>query len=69
MKRRPLSETNPHLKSLAKRRELVARSIRTSFGVEGIKINPSSKSVKIEISRRKHKKIYERIKLSVQAKQ
>ncbi|MHB1948567.1 MAG: hypothetical protein ACYCQI_10705 [Gammaproteobacteria bacterium] len=67
MKPRPLSETNHYLKTPVKRRELVARSVKTSGGVEGIKIT-ISKAANIEIPRRKNKKIYQYLKLIVPAK-
>lgn len=68
MKPRPLSETHPYLKSPAKRQQLVARSVKTSGGVEGIKIAISSKTANIEIPRRKDKKIYQSSKLIARAK-
>jgi hypothetical protein len=58
MKIKSLVETNPYLKDLQKRKELIARSVRTSGGVEGIKVNGRSKSKDIEIPRRINKKIY-----------
>jgi hypothetical protein len=57
MKTKSLIETNPYLKDPLLRRELVARSVRTSGGVEGILLDPSN-IIEIEIPRRKDKKIY-----------
>lgn len=37
MKTKPLIETNPYLKNSVTRKKLIARSVRTSCGVEGIK--------------------------------
>lgn len=62
MKTKPLIETNPYLKDPAKREELIARSVRTSGGVEGIKVVGRSKSAHIEIPRREGKKIYNLVK-------
>lgn len=56
MKTKPLIETNPYLKNPKIRGELIARSVRTSCGVEGIKLAPK---VKFEISDRKIKRIYQ----------
>ena len=58
MKTKSLIETNPYLKDPAKRQELIDRSVRTSGGVEGIKVVGRSKSEHIEIPRREGKKIY-----------
>jgi len=57
MKPRPLSETNPYLKTPAMRQKLVSRSVKTSGGVEGIKVAKSLKAANIKIPRR-NKKIY-----------
>ncbi len=37
MKTKSPSETNPYLKNPAQRKKFIARSVRTSSGVEGIK--------------------------------
>jgi hypothetical protein len=58
MKTKSLIETNPYLKDPAMRQELIDRSVRTSGGVEGIKVVGRSKSGHIEIPRREGKKIY-----------
>jgi hypothetical protein len=57
MNTKPLIETNPYLEDEKARRKLVARSVRTSCGVEGIK-EKSVKSLQFLISHRKDKKIY-----------
>ena len=57
MKKKPLIETNPYLKDVAMRKNLVARSVRTSCGVEGIKAK-TGKILHFEIRHRKDKKIY-----------
>jgi hypothetical protein len=68
MKARPLSQTNPHLKDPAKMLQLVARSVRTSGAVEGIKTVGASKAADIEIPRRKERKIYQTPKLIIPSK-
>jgi hypothetical protein len=60
MKAKPLIETNPYLKDPAMRKKLIARSVRTSCGVEGIKA--SSNIIRFEIPHRKDKKIYKTVK-------
>lgn len=57
MSTKSLIETNPYLKDAAMRRKLIARSVRTSCGVEGIKPK-EGKILRFEIPRRKNKKIY-----------
>lgn len=57
MKKKSLVETNPYLNDANMRKELVARSVRTSCGVEGIKKGAHA-STYIDIPRRKVKKIY-----------
>lgn len=42
MKKKSLIDTNPHLKDPDKRKELIERSVRTSCGVEGIKVDFSN---------------------------
>lgn len=39
MKSKSLLETNPYLKDLVVREKLITRSIVSSFGVEGIKVD------------------------------
>ena len=39
MKTKSLIETNPYLKDAALRKKLIVRSVITSCGVEGVKIN------------------------------
>ncbi len=56
-----LIETNPYLKDTAMRKKLVARSVRTSCGVEGIKAK-KGKVLHFEIAHRKNKKIYKSTK-------
>jgi hypothetical protein len=65
MKPKPMSQTNPHLKSAAMKRKLVARSVKTSGGVEGIKSSSKPSCIKIH---RRDKKIYGRFKPTVVAK-
>ncbi len=57
---KPLIETNPYLKNADMREKLISRSVRTSCGVEGIKV--SDRVVHIEIANRKDKKIYKTTK-------
>ena len=57
MKKKPLIETNPYLQNAITMRRLVARSVRTSCGVEGIRLNKDAPS--IVITHRKKKKIYQ----------
>lgn len=57
MKTKPLIETNPYLKDAVTRQKLIARSVRTSCGVEGIKAR-KEKVTRFEIPRRKDKNIY-----------
>jgi len=47
MKRRSLIDTNPHLKDPANRKKLVERSVRSSCGVEGIKVDLNRKPIVI----------------------
>jgi hypothetical protein len=61
MNKKPLIETNPFLKDAKTREKLVARSVRTSCGVEGIK-EKSGSVVRFEIPHRKDKKIYKTTK-------
>lgn len=60
MKIKSLIETNPYLQDAAMREKLVARSVRTSCGVEGINLKQDTKLP--EINHRKEKKIYKHIK-------
>lgn len=54
MKPKPLIETNPYLKDPVLREKLITRSVETSCGVEGVRVD-FQKAVHIEIPRR-HKK-------------
>ena len=58
MKIKSLSQTNPYLKDAATRERLIARSVRTSCGVEGIKAPTGQR---IAIPRRNAKKIYQAV--------
>ncbi len=61
MSHKPLIETNPYLKNASLRAKLIARSVRTSSAVEGIKAK-NEKAFQFDIPRRKNKKIYRNIK-------
>jgi hypothetical protein len=61
MKTKSLIETNPYLKDAAVRTKLIARSVRTSCGVEGIEPK-NEKTFQFNIPRRKDKKIYKNTK-------
>ncbi len=54
---KPLIETNPYLIDATMRVKLVANSVITSCGVEGIKVN-LDKTAKFKITHRRDKKIY-----------
>lgn len=56
MKTKPLVETNPYLKDSVTMRDLIAHSVKTSCGVEGIKINPNAQQ--LVITTRREKRIY-----------
>jgi hypothetical protein len=56
MKKKSLAETNPYLQDPTQRRKLIARSVRTSCGVEGIKLTSSS----FKITKRRAKRIYKK---------
>lgn len=56
-KRRPLVETNPHLQDPVERKRLIAKSVRSSCGVEGIKANTTGLQP-IEITHRTVKRIH-----------
>jgi hypothetical protein len=60
MKTKSLIETNPYLKDVAVRTKFIARSVRTSCGVEGIEPK-NEKIFKFDIPRR-GKKIYKNTK-------
>ena len=68
MKTKSLIETNPYLIDPQQREELVARAVKTSGGVEGIKLVGRSKISEIKIPRRGDKKIYEFVKRTDAAK-
>ena len=55
MKVKPLSETNPYLKDPVIRAKVIARSVETSCGVEGIK---TTKAAHIDIPSQGIKRIY-----------
>lgn len=61
MKTKSLIETNPYLKNSATREKLVVRSVVTSCGVEGVKVD-FSKAAHIEIPRRQKTKDQENFK-------
>lgn len=42
--KKSLIDTNPYLKDPVMRKKLAERSVRTSSGVEGIKLDPNRKS-------------------------
>lgn len=56
MKTKALVETNPYLKDPHTMRELVAQSVKTSCGVEGIRVNPNAQQ--LVITTRREKRIY-----------
>ena len=60
MKNTSLAKTNQYLKDSQKRKRLVDRSVKTSCGVEGIKINLAT-VLEIAIPRRP-KRIYSDVK-------
>ena len=67
MKVKPLIKTNPYLKDEAQRKMLVARAVRTSCGVEGIK--PVQEDIILPtITHYKNKKIYKLLKQTPLAK-
>ena len=57
MKAKPLIETNPYLKDISAREKLVERSVITSSGVEGVKVD-FQKVAHVVIPRRRNKKIF-----------
>ena len=57
MKTKSLIDTNPYLKDPAKRQRLVRRSVKTSGGVEGIRIKGTAKAANLKIPRRNSKKL------------
>ena len=57
MKTKSLIDTNPYLRDASMRRGLVARSVRTSCGVEGICAKKGGE-ISFNIPTRKDKKIY-----------
>lgn len=68
MKTKSLINTNPYLKDPAKREMLIARSVSTSGGVEGIKPIEDDELPGIKIIHRKDKKIYKLLKKTAPAK-
>lgn len=63
MNTKPLIETNPYLRNPKLRSELIERSAKTSFGVEGIDVT-KLKDIHISIPTRGPKKIYQNQKIS-----
>lgn len=62
MERIPLSKTNPYLQNPVTKRTLIARSVETSCGVEGITITLAQAKIKaaqFKIPRRRNKRIYQ----------
>jgi len=55
MKAKSLIETNPYLQDARTRKEFIARSVRTSCGVEGVK-EKSEKSLPFPITHKKQKR-------------
>lgn len=58
MKTKSLIETNPYLKDPATREKLVMRSVVTSCGVEGVKVD-FQKIAHIEIPRRRAQEVFD----------
>jgi hypothetical protein len=64
MEKMPLSKTNPYLQNPITRKKLIARSVETSCGVEGINITLTQAKIKaaqFNIPRRGNKRIYQTI--------
>jgi len=64
MEKMPLSKINPYLQNPITRQQLIARSVETSCGVEGIAITLTQakiRAAKFNIPRRGHKRIYQTI--------
>lgn len=53
MKLKSLLNTNPYLKNVSARKEMIARSVTTSCGVEGVKVD-LKKAKEIQIPKNKH---------------
>lgn len=66
MTTKPLIETNPYLKGPAKREMLIARSVRTSCGVEDIRAQQDE--VVYPVSRKRSKKNYKLLKSRIKSK-
>lgn len=62
MKTKSLRNTNPYLKDAAQCRKYVARSVISSCGVEGIKLEENT-ATGATITHRKNKKIYKLLKM------
>ena len=58
--KKPLIDTNPYLEDPVSRDKLISRSVRTSCGLEGIKV--STRVGQINIPDRGNKKIYNMLK-------
>lgn len=56
-RKKPLSETNPHIRDPVERKRLITKSVRSSCGVEGIKANTTGIQP-IEIKHRTVKRIH-----------
>jgi hypothetical protein len=64
MEKIPLSKTNPYLQNPITRRKLIARSVETSCGVEGITITLTQAKImaaQFHIPHRGNKRIYQTI--------
>lgn len=64
MEKKTLSKTNPYLQDSVTRKKLIARSVETSCGVEGITITLAQAKIKaaqFNIPRRGNKRIYQTI--------
>lgn len=60
MRKKTLSETNPYIKDLERRKKLIERSVMSSCAVEGIQVD-FSQMKNIHIPSRGSKKIYQSI--------
>jgi hypothetical protein len=57
MKTEPLIKTNPYLQDPAEMQRLIARSVKTSCGVEGIRLSKNTR--RLVIVNRREKRIYQ----------
>jgi hypothetical protein len=63
MDKKTLRQTNPYLQNITIRKALIARSVETSCGVEGIKISliqARSRSAQFDIPHRGAKRIFQK---------